>query len=225
MSSTCGWSLRVFRRPSGAASGQPTTSSSPKASSMNWQRPQSKTPSRIAGPLLDKTPRAKGVLGLAAEKGRGGDRNCPKRVGRGVFPAVCLRDLHGPRLPRVEVANDGAVRVRPRRLCSRLRHRDQSRHRTGADRGAQSSSASPRRFMARLPSRTDASSRLISTPIGSCAMNEAPVVEVHIVQSSEPPGGMGECGTSAVVPRHRQCDLRCDEKESACARCLSTSPC
>ena len=31
-------------------------------------------------------------------------------------------------------------------------------------------------------------------------MNEAPAVEVHIVPSSEPPGGMGECGTSAVVP-------------------------
>ena len=31
-------------------------------------------------------------------------------------------------------------------------------------------------------------------------MNEAPAVEVHIVQSSEPPGGMGECGTSAIVP-------------------------
>ena len=31
-------------------------------------------------------------------------------------------------------------------------------------------------------------------------MNEAPVVEVHIVQSSEAPGGMGEAGTSAIVP-------------------------
>jgi isoquinoline 1-oxidoreductase beta subunit len=31
-------------------------------------------------------------------------------------------------------------------------------------------------------------------------MDEAPAVEVHIVQSSEPPGGMGEAGTSAVVP-------------------------
>jgi isoquinoline 1-oxidoreductase beta subunit len=31
-------------------------------------------------------------------------------------------------------------------------------------------------------------------------MNEAPAIEVHIVQSSEPPGGMGECGTSAIVP-------------------------
>ena len=31
-------------------------------------------------------------------------------------------------------------------------------------------------------------------------MNEAPKIEVHIVQNFEPPGGMGECGTSAVVP-------------------------
>jgi len=31
-------------------------------------------------------------------------------------------------------------------------------------------------------------------------IDEAPAIEVHIVQSSEPPGGMGEAGTSAVVP-------------------------
>jgi isoquinoline 1-oxidoreductase beta subunit len=31
-------------------------------------------------------------------------------------------------------------------------------------------------------------------------MNEAPDVEVHIVQSLESPGGMGEAGTSAIVP-------------------------
>ena len=31
-------------------------------------------------------------------------------------------------------------------------------------------------------------------------INEAPEVEVHIVQSNEPPGGMGEAGTSAIVP-------------------------
>ena len=29
---------------------------------------------------------------------------------------------------------------------------------------------------------------------------EASVIEVHIVNSSEPPGGMGETGTSAIVP-------------------------
>jgi isoquinoline 1-oxidoreductase subunit beta len=31
-------------------------------------------------------------------------------------------------------------------------------------------------------------------------INEAPAIEVHIVKSSEPPGGMGETGTSAIVP-------------------------
>jgi isoquinoline 1-oxidoreductase beta subunit len=31
-------------------------------------------------------------------------------------------------------------------------------------------------------------------------MNEAPAIEVHIVQSFEPPGGMGEAGTSAIAP-------------------------
>jgi isoquinoline 1-oxidoreductase beta subunit len=31
-------------------------------------------------------------------------------------------------------------------------------------------------------------------------MNEAPAVEVHIVQNSEAPGGMGEAGTSAITP-------------------------
>jgi isoquinoline 1-oxidoreductase subunit beta len=31
-------------------------------------------------------------------------------------------------------------------------------------------------------------------------MNEAPAIEVHIVPNFEPPGGMGEAGTSAIVP-------------------------
>ena len=31
-------------------------------------------------------------------------------------------------------------------------------------------------------------------------INEAPAIEVHIVKSQEPPGGLGECGTSAIVP-------------------------
>jgi CO/xanthine dehydrogenase Mo-binding subunit len=31
-------------------------------------------------------------------------------------------------------------------------------------------------------------------------INEAPTIEVYVVQSFEPPGGMGEAGTSAIVP-------------------------
>jgi isoquinoline 1-oxidoreductase beta subunit len=31
-------------------------------------------------------------------------------------------------------------------------------------------------------------------------LNEAPVIEVYLVQSTETPGGIGEPGTSAVAP-------------------------
>jgi len=31
-------------------------------------------------------------------------------------------------------------------------------------------------------------------------MSEAPVIEVHIVRNTESPGGMGEPGTSAIIP-------------------------
>ena len=31
-------------------------------------------------------------------------------------------------------------------------------------------------------------------------INEAPAIEVHIIRNSEPPGGIGEPGTSAIVP-------------------------
>ena len=31
-------------------------------------------------------------------------------------------------------------------------------------------------------------------------IDEAPAIEVYIVQNTEPPGGMGEPGTSAIVP-------------------------
>ena len=44
------------------------------------------------------------------------------------------------------------------------------------------------------------SSRRIVDTYQMLRMNEAPAIEVHFVKSSEPPGGMGEAGTSAIVP-------------------------
>jgi len=38
-------------------------------------------------------------------------------------------------------------------------------------------------------------------------MNEAPVVETHLVKSTEAPGGIGEAGTSIVAPAVDECDL------------------
>ena len=31
-------------------------------------------------------------------------------------------------------------------------------------------------------------------------MNEIPIIDIHVVESREAPGGMGEAGTSAVAP-------------------------
>ena len=44
------------------------------------------------------------------------------------------------------------------------------------------------------------SSKATSTLIRCCASTRRQAIEVHIVQSSETPGGMGEPGTSAIVP-------------------------
>ena len=53
-------------------------------------------------------------------------------------------------------------------------------------------------------------------------INEAPAVEVHIVESAEPPGGMGEAGTS---PSSRPSPTRSSpQPASVCARCRSTRP-
>ena len=55
--------------------------------------------------------------------------------------------------------------------------------------------------VAGLPSFCLASSRIqFFDTYQILRMNEAPAIEVHIAANSEPPGGMGECGTSAIVP-------------------------
>jgi isoquinoline 1-oxidoreductase beta subunit len=80
--------------------------------------------------LLDKSPRAKAVLELAAEKS-GWGQTLAKGAGRG----VSLQFVFGSYLAQiaeVEVSKEGAVRVR-RVVCGRLRHRRQSGHGSGAD--------------------------------------------------------------------------------------------
>jgi isoquinoline 1-oxidoreductase beta subunit len=53
-------------------------------------------------------------------------------------------------------------------------------------------------------------------------MNEAPAIEAHIVQSSEPPGGIGEAGTSAIVPEVTNAVFAATA--SVCESCRSTRP-
>jgi isoquinoline 1-oxidoreductase beta subunit len=147
--------------------------------------------------LLDKTPRAKAVLELVAAKS-GWSQPLPQRAGRG----VALQFVFGTymaQVAEVEVMKDGTVRVR--RVvcavdCGTVVNPDTVR--------AQIQSAIIFGITATLYGEISLKNgRVEQTNFDSyqvLRMDEAPEIEVHIVQNSEPPGGMGECGTSAIVP-------------------------
>ncbi len=147
--------------------------------------------------LLDKSPRAKAVLELAAERAGWGE-TLPKGRGRG----VSLQFVFGSYLAQVaevEVSKDGAVRVR--RVvcavdCGTVVNPDtvQAQIQSGIIFGATA---------ALYGEITLKNGRVEQTNFDTyqmLRMNEAPAIEVHIVKSVEPPGGMGETGTSAIVP-------------------------
>jgi isoquinoline 1-oxidoreductase beta subunit len=147
--------------------------------------------------LLDKSPRAKAVLELAAEKA-GWGQPLPGRVGRGVSVRNTFR-TYMAQVAEVELAKDGSVRVR-RVVCA-------------VDCGivvnpnivrAQVEGAIIFGITAALYGAiTLKDGRVEQANFDTYQMlriNEAPAIEIHIVQSSETPGGMGEAGTSAIVP-------------------------
>ena len=147
--------------------------------------------------LLDSNPRAKAVLDLAADKA-GWGTPLPKGRGRG----IALQHAFGSYLAQVaevEVAKDGSVRVH-RVVCA-------------MDCGTV---VNPDTVQAQIQSGvifgvTAALYGEISLKNGRVEqsnfdnyqilrINEAPAIEVHVIKSSEPPGGMGEAGTSGIVP-------------------------
>ena len=147
--------------------------------------------------LLGKEPRAKAVLSLAAEKADWA-KALPQGSGRGVAVQFVFA-TYLAQVAEVEVSKDGAVRVR--RVvcavdCGTAVNPDTVR--------AQIQSAVMFGITAALYGEITLKNGRVEQanfdtyPI--LRMNEAPTVEVHIVQSSEPPGGMGEAGTSAIVP-------------------------
>jgi isoquinoline 1-oxidoreductase beta subunit len=147
--------------------------------------------------LLDKSPRAKAVLELAAEKA-GWGQPLPDRVGRGISVQFVFA-TYMAQVAEVEVSRDGEVRVR--RVvcavdCGTVVNPDTVR--------AQIQSAIMFGVTAALYGKiTLKDGRVEQTNFDTyriLRINEAPAIEVHIVQSFEPPGGMGEAGTSAIAP-------------------------
>ncbi len=147
--------------------------------------------------LLDKTPRAKAVLKLAAEKAGWGEP-LPERVGRGVSVQFAFANYMA-HVVEVEVSRDGDVRVR--------------RVVTAVDCGT---AVNPDTVQAQVQSAvifgisaalfgeiTLKGGRVEQTNFNTyqvLRMNQAPAIEVHIIRNTEPPGGMGEPGTSSIVP-------------------------
>jgi isoquinoline 1-oxidoreductase beta subunit len=146
--------------------------------------------------LLDKSSRAKAVLDLAAEKA-GWGQPLPQGAGRGVSVQFVF-GTYMAQVAEVEVSKAGAVRVR-RVVCALdcgvVVNPDTVR--------AQIESAIVFGITAALHGEISLKNgRVEQTNFDTYQMlriDEAPKVEVHIVQSSEAPGGIGEPGTSAVV--------------------------
>jgi isoquinoline 1-oxidoreductase subunit beta len=147
--------------------------------------------------LLDKSPRAKAVLDLVAEKADWG-KPLPTGSGRGVSLQFAFGSYEA-HVAEVEVSKNGAVRVR-RVVCA-------------VDCGTV---VNPDTVQAQIQSGiifgttaalygeiTLKNGRVEQSNFDSyqmLRMNEAPVIEVHVVPSSEPPGGLGEAGTSGILP-------------------------
>jgi isoquinoline 1-oxidoreductase beta subunit len=147
--------------------------------------------------LLGKSPRALAVLNLAAEKSGWGSP-LPPRSGRG----IAVQNVFGSymaQVAEVEVAKDGTVKLK-RITCA-------------VDCGV---AINPNTVEAQAQSGivyglTAALFGEITLKDGrveqdnfdtypALRIDEMPAIDVHIINSSEEPGGMGEPGTSSVVP-------------------------
>jgi isoquinoline 1-oxidoreductase beta subunit len=80
-----------------------------------------------------------------------------------------------------------------------LRHCGQSQYRPGADRGRDYLRVTAALYGA-ITLKDGRVEQANFDTYQMLRINEAPAIEVHIIQSSETPGGMGEPGTSAIVP-------------------------
>ena len=147
--------------------------------------------------LLAKAPRARAVLDLAAEKA-GWGRPMPAGSGRGVS-VIFGFGSYLAQVAEVAVGNDGRVRV-TRVVCAvdcgRIVNPDTAK--------AQMEGGIIFGITAALYGDiTIKAGRVEQSNFDNYQMlriDEAPAIEVHLVDSKEAPGGMGEPATSAIAP-------------------------
>ncbi|MBV8974170.1 MAG: xanthine dehydrogenase family protein molybdopterin-binding subunit, partial [Sinobacteraceae bacterium] len=147
--------------------------------------------------LLTQSPRAQGVLDLAAEKAGWGQK-LPQRSGRG----VSLQFVFGTymaQVAQVEVGQEGAVRVQKVVCavdCGSVVNPDTIQ--------AQIEGAVIFGISAALYGQVTVKGGRVEQSnfhdYQVLRMNEAPVIETYIVHNTEKPGGIGEPGTCCVMP-------------------------
>jgi isoquinoline 1-oxidoreductase subunit beta len=147
--------------------------------------------------LLDRSPRAKAALDLAAEKADWG-KPVPQGSGRGVSLQFAFGSYMA-HVAEVDVSEKGAVRIR--RVvcavdCGTVVNPDtvQAQVQSGIIFGATAA------LYGEITLKDGRVEQSNFDTYQMLRMNEAPAIEVYIVSSQEPPGGIGETGTSAVVP-------------------------
>ena len=156
-----------------------------------------KDPVEYRRTLLDKAPRARAVLDLAAEKA-GWGKPMPAGSGRGIAVVFGFGTYIAP-VAEIAVGKDGQVRV-SRVVCAvdcgQMVNPDTIR--------AQIEGGIIFGITAALYGQiTIKDGRVEQTNFDSYQMlriNEAPTVEVHLIDSNEAPGGIGEPGTAAIAP-------------------------
>jgi isoquinoline 1-oxidoreductase subunit beta len=147
--------------------------------------------------LLEKSPRARAVLDLAAQKA-GWGRPLPKGQGRGVALLSAFGSYQA-QVAEVTVAADGSVRVN--RVvsavdCGRIVNPDTVR--------AEIEGGIIFGLTAALYGAiTIENGRVVQANFDTyqpLRINEAPAIEVFLVESAEAPGGIGEPGTATIAP-------------------------
>jgi len=168
-----------------------------RASLMSLPQPAKKDPVEYRRALLDKSPRAKAVLDLAAEKS-GWGQPLPKGSGRG----VSVQNVFGSymaQVAEVTVSKDGDVAVK-RITCA-----------VDCGIGINPNTIEAQAQSAILYGLTAALYGEITLKDGrveqsnfdnyrALRINEIPAIDIHIIDSGEAPGGMGEPETCAVPP-------------------------
>jgi isoquinoline 1-oxidoreductase beta subunit len=150
--------------------------------------------------LAKKTPRLKAALELAAQKAGWGNP-LPQRTGRGVAVQVSFASFIAT-IAEVEVDHNGEIRVR--RITSAV------------DTGI---AVNPDSIVAQLQGGlifgttaalygeiTIEKGRVQQSNFNDYRMlriDQAPDIDVHVIKSGEPPGGIGETGTTAAPPALR----------------------